>query len=123
MLFRRKRAGHLFSKSRYFAAQFHAYLDGNLWRRNAMRANDAAGRLATGLSRLDGVTLAHPVEANEIFPCMPDDLAAALRDDGFLFLDWPAAGPGGRRLVTSPVTTEADVEAFLDSARNAVARM
>lgn len=123
MPFRRKRAGHLFSKSRYFAAQFHAYLDGGLWRRNAAQANAMASRLADGLQRLDGVTLAHPVEANEIFPCIPEPLAAALREDGFLFLDWPAAGPGGRRLVTSPMTTDAEVDAFLDSARNAVARM
>ena len=117
MLFRRKRAGHLFSKSRYFSAQFHAYLDGGLWRRNATQANRMAARLAEGLSRLDGVILAHPVDANELFPCMPDNLAAALREAGFLFLDWPAAGPGGRRLVTSPMTTEAEVDAFLAAAR------
>jgi threonine aldolase len=115
--FRRKRVGHLFSKSRYFAAQFHAYLDDALWRRNAVQANGMATRLAEGLAGLDGVTLAHPVEANELFPCMPDGLATALRDAGFQFLDWPAAGPGGRRLVTSPMTTQAEVDAFLDAAR------
>jgi len=115
--FRRKRVGHLFSKSRFFAAQFHAWLDDDLWRRNAVQANAMASRLAEGLDGLDGVTLAHPVEANEIFACLPDALAAALRDDGFLFLDWPAAGPGARRLVTSPMTTEAEVDAFLDTAR------
>ncbi len=115
--FRRKRVGHLFSKSRYFAAQFHAYLDDNLWRRNATQANGMATRLADGLGALDGVTLAHPVEANELFPGMPDGLAATLRDAGFLFLDWPAAGDGGRRLVTSPMTTEVEVDAFLAAAR------
>lgn len=115
--FRRKRAGHLFSKSRFFAAQFHAYLDGDLWRRNATQANRMAARLADGFGRLSGVTVAHPVEANEVFACMPDGLTAALRNDGFLFLDWPPAGSGGRRFVTSPMTTEADVDAFLDTAR------
>jgi threonine aldolase len=121
--FRRKRAGHLFSKSRFFAAQFHAWLDDDLWRRNAMQANRMARRLANGLGKLNGVILAHPVEANEIFACLPDELAAALRNDGFLFLDWPAAGPGGHRLVTSPITSEAEIDAFLDAARSAVARM
>lgn len=115
--FRRKRVGHLFSKSRFFAAQFHAYLDGELWRRNAIQANRMAARLADGLARLSGVSIAHPVEANEVFPCLPDDLTTALRDDGFLFLDWPAAGAGGRRFVTSPMTTEDEVDAFLDAAR------
>lgn len=117
LLFRRKRVGHLFSKSRFFAAQFHAYLDDDLWRQNAAQANDLATRLASGLGTLSGVSIAHPVEANEIFPCIPDVLATALRDDGFLFLDWPAAGSGGRRFVTSPMTTEAEVDAFLDAAR------
>lgn len=115
--FRRKRAGHLFSKSRFFAAQFHAWLDDDLWRRNAMQANRTATKLADGLDKLEGVTLAHPVEANEIFTRLPDALATALRNDGFLFLDWPPAGDGGRRLVTSPMTTEAEIDAFLDAAR------
>ena len=114
--FQRKRAGHLFSKSRFFAAQFHAYLDDDLWRRNAAQANAMAARLASGLGRIAGVTIAYPVEANEIFACLPDALAAALRERDFLFYDWPAAGVGGRRLVTSPMTTEAEVDAFLAAA-------
>jgi threonine aldolase len=114
--FRRKRAGHLFSKSRYFAAQFHAYLDDGLWRRNAEHANRMASRLASGLDRIAGVSIAHPVEANEVFVRLPADLAAALRKQDFLFHDWPSAGPGGRRLVTSPMTAEAEVDAFLAAA-------
>ena len=111
--FRRKRAGHLISKSRFFAAQFHAYLDGDLWRRNAAHANGMASRLANGLGRIAGVTIAYPVEANEVFVRLPDGLAAALQQQEFLFHDWPAAGAGGRRLVTSPMTTEAEVDAFV----------
>jgi threonine aldolase len=114
--FRRKRAGHLFSKSRFFAAQFHAYLEDDLWRRNAAHANRMASTLAHGLGRISGVAIAHPVEANEVFILMADELAASLRERGFLFHDWPTAGIGGRRLVTTPMTTEADVEGFLAAA-------
>jgi threonine aldolase len=114
--FRRKRAGQLFSKSRFFAAQFHAYLDNELWRHNAAQANGMARRLADGLGRIRDAAIAHPVEANEVFVRLPDALAAALRDQGFLFHDWPPAGPGGRRLVTSPMTTETEVDAFLAAA-------
>jgi threonine aldolase len=112
MAYRRKRAGQLLSKSRFFAAQFHAYLDGGLWRRNAERANRAARRLGDGLAAL-GHALAHPVEANEVFVRLPDPLAAALRAAGFGFLDWPAAGAGGRRLVASPATEDAAVDELL----------
>lgn len=114
--FRRKRAGHLFSKSRFFAAQFHAYFDDDLWRRNAIHANRVAARLASGLSQIAGVVLAYPVDANEIFVRMPDDLAAHLRERGFSFHDWASAGDGGRRLVTNPMTTEAEADAFLAAA-------
>ena len=115
-LFRRKRAGHLFSKSRFFAAQFLAYLEDDLWRRNAAHANRMAAALANGLGKLPGVALAHPVEANEVFVRIPDALAAFLRGQGFLFHDWPPAGSGKRRLVASPTTAEADVDALLAAA-------
>ena len=36
---RRKRAGHLLSKSRYVAAQLLAYVESGLWQRNARRTN------------------------------------------------------------------------------------
>ena len=114
--FRRKRAGHLFSKSRFFAAQFHAYLEDDLWRRNAAHANRMATHLADGLSRISGIVIAYPVEANEVFVLMPDELAASLRERGFLFHDWPPAGTGGRRLVTTPMATKAEVEALLAAA-------
>ncbi|MEL0111075.1 MAG: beta-eliminating lyase-related protein, partial [Rickettsiales bacterium] len=40
--YRRKRAGHLFSKMRFLAAQWDAYLANDLWRRNARHANAMA---------------------------------------------------------------------------------
>ena len=115
MAYRRKRAGQLLSKSRFFSAQLHAYLDNDLWLRNAAHSNDMASALADGFDAL-GFELVHPVDANELFVRMPDDVAARLREAGFLFLDWPTAGEGGRRLVTSPATLEEDVTALLELA-------
>jgi threonine aldolase len=117
MAYRRKRAGQLLSKSRFFAAQLLAYLEDDLWRRNAQHANGMARRLADGLAGLPGVSLAHPVEINEVFACLPDAMAETLRAAGFLFMDWPTAGQGGRRFVTSPATPEEDVTALLAAAR------
>ena len=67
--YRRKRAGHLWSKHRFLAAQFDAFLAGDLWLDNARHANALAARLASGLSQLPGVTLPWPTEANEVFLC------------------------------------------------------
>jgi threonine aldolase len=116
MAYRRKRGGQLLSKSRFFSAQFHAYLEDGLWRRNAETANGAASRLAQGLADLPGVEIVHPVEANEIFLRMPDAMADGLRQAGFLFLDWPKAGAGGRRLVTSTNTRDDEVNDLLKTA-------
>ena len=43
--FRRKRAGHLLSKSRFVAAQLLAYVETGVWQRNARRANAFAQRI------------------------------------------------------------------------------
>lgn len=93
-LIRRKRAGLLFSKGRYLAAQLLAMLDGDLWLANARAAN--AG--ATLLAKAAGDRLVFPVEANEVFLKLTADEAASLRALGFDFYDWAV---GEARLVTA----------------------
>ena len=105
---RRKRAGHLLSKSRYVAAQLLAYLEGDLWRRNAQRAN----ALAQQLARAAGKHLLHPVEANEVFVQLGDEGKATLRQAGFEFYDWGAETSGQARFVVSWDQPEADVPAL-----------
>jgi threonine aldolase len=92
--YRRKRAGLLFSKGRYLAAQILAMLDDDVWLRNARAANAGAALLA----RAAGDRLVYPVEANEVFVRLSDDEKASLRALGFDFYDW---GVGEARLVTS----------------------
>src|SRR3569623_1625993 len=93
-LYRRKRAGLLFSKGRYLAAQILAMLEGDLWLANARAANGAA----TLLAEAAGERLVYAVEANEIFLRASPEEAAGLRALGFDFYDW---APGEVRLVTS----------------------
>ena len=118
--YRRKRGGHLFSKMRFLAAQFAAYLDDDLWLRNARHANAAARRLHDGLKDIDGVSFLHPVNGNMMFVAMPEPMIAGLRADGFDFYDWPHAGPksGAIRLVTAFNTRTQDVDALVASARH-----
>jgi threonine aldolase len=103
---RRKQAGHLLSKSRYVAAQLLAYLDAELWRRNATRTNALARRIGTAA----GAALMHPVEANEVFVKLGTQRRAALRAAGCEFYDWGAPDTGGARFVVSWDQPEEDVE-------------
>ncbi|MFY0618922.1 threonine aldolase family protein [Shimia sp.] len=68
---RRKRGGHLFSKHRYLSAQMLGYLDDNTWVEAATRANANAAHLAGGLRAIEGVTFAHPPQANMLFVNLP----------------------------------------------------
>jgi threonine aldolase len=111
--FRRKRAGHLFSKMRYVAAQWLAYLDDDLWLRLAARANAHARRIgeAAGALRLE------PVEANEIFVRPGAAGIASLRSQGFEFYDWGADGSGEARFVVSWDQADEDVDALCAALR------
>jgi threonine aldolase len=92
--YRRKRAGLLFSKGRYLAAQLLAMLEGDLWLANGRAANAGARLLAEAA----GDRLVHSVEANEVFLRLSAEEAASLRAAGFDFYDW---GVGEARLVVS----------------------
>jgi threonine aldolase len=111
--FRRKRAGHLFSKMRYVAAQWLAYLDDGLWLRLAARANAHARRIgeAAGTLRLE------QVEANEIFVRPGAAGIASLRSQGFEFYDWGAEGSGEARFVVSWDQADEDVDALCAALR------
>jgi threonine aldolase len=105
---RRKRAGHLFSKSRYIAAQLLAYVDSGLSQRNAQRTNNLAQRIATAAGR----DLLHPVEGNEVFVKLGVGRRAQLRSAGFEFYDWGPPHNCEARLVVSWDQPEEDVSAL-----------
>jgi threonine aldolase len=108
---RRKRAGHLISKSRYASAQLLAYLQSGVWRRNAERANLLAQRIA----RAAGPRLVHPVEANELFVRLGTYGKQRLREAGFEFYDWGHESRGEARLVVSWDQSESSVIAICDA--------
>jgi threonine aldolase len=105
---RRKRAGHLLSKSRFVSAQLLAYLESGVWRRNAERANALARRIGQAA----GKRLLHPVEANEVFVKLGAEGKTALRAAGFEFYDWGPPASGVARLVASWDQDERHVEAL-----------
>jgi threonine aldolase len=113
--YRRKRAGHLFSKMRFLSAQLAAYIHQDLWLKNAAHANDMAAKLAAGLAALPQVTLCHPVEANELFVQFPNQVASSLLAEGFQFYFQQHQSTTTARLVTAFNTRQSDVTALLEA--------
>jgi threonine aldolase len=124
--YRRKRAGQTISKGRLIAAQLDGYFAGGHWYDNARHANRMARLLSDGLSRIPGVRLAWPTEANEVFPIVPRTMDQALRAAGAQYHSWTDVSlPPGQavgdsetliRLVASFATEEAQVQHFLEVA-------
>ncbi|WP_418595533.1 threonine aldolase family protein [Ponticoccus sp. (in: a-proteobacteria)] len=112
-----KRAGHLSSKMRYMSAQLLSYLEGDLWRRNAARANGHATRVARALGACDAVRLMHPVHINEVFAVLPPALAEHLKAEGFPLRPWSFGERSGVRIVLSFADSDAEVDAFADCLR------
>lgn len=121
LAFRRKRAGHLFSKQRYLAAQMEAYLEGGLWLDLARRANAIAGILGEGLAALPGAKLVHAVEANEVFVDLPEPAIAALEKAGFAVYRWDGPGTQRLRLVASWSSGAEDAARLIETARAGLA--
>ncbi len=113
-----KRAGQLYSKMRFISAQLAGYLDSANWLRWASHANGQAKRLAEGLCAVEGVSLIHPVEVNEVFLSMPLAVFDRLRSTGFGFYPIQPIGDGmgSVRLVTSFNTDPHDIERLIAAA-------
>ena len=120
--FQRKRAGHVFSKGRFVAAQFAAWLADDHWLELARHANAAARALAEGIERSQSARLALAPAGNEVFAYLAGETHRRLQSAGARYYDWPAAAlgvaePGAEdvlvRLVTSFRTEDAEIEQFL----------
>lgn len=121
--YHRMRAGHLLSKSRFVAAQLIAYLENDLWTRNAEHANAMSRRLAEGLRGSSNLRHAFDVDANLQFVIMKKQVHEKLLKGGAQFYTWSGRGPQGAgakdddeiigRLVCGFATTKKDVDNFI----------
>ena len=109
--FHRKRAGHLWSKHRFLAAQFDAYLHDNLWLELARTANEKMFALRQGIDSCEAVSVLAGGDGNELFVAMSPEHAETLLELGHLFYAWPSLTQG-YRLVTSFTTTDAEIYEF-----------
>ncbi len=119
----RKRAAQLFSKTRFIASQFDAYLNENLWLDLARHANAMAQRLRQGITRSKNARLGWQTITNEVFCIISRPLACQLQQKGVIFHEWnpPRSKPdliGDAeiliRLVTSFSTQPGHVDQFIE---------
>ncbi len=112
-----------FSKTRFVAAQFDAYLQDNLWLELARHSNALATRLAGHINASSQMRLAWKPEANEVFAIMKQSVYDRLRNAEAIFYDWnPPHSEVNRisdgeifaRFVTSFAHTEEDVDRFAE---------
>ncbi|WP_180899196.1 threonine aldolase family protein [Martelella soudanensis] len=122
MPFIRKRAAHLFSKTRFISAQFDAYLEGGLWLDLARHSNAMAERMRNAFRKAKTARLAWETATNEVFIILPEKAADDARKAGAQFHNWPtpadqpdliAEGEALIRCVTSFSTEAPEIDRFV----------
>ena len=116
--YRCKQAGQLCSKMRYLAAPWIGMLETGAWLKNAAHANKMAKLLDTELRKIPALEILAPVQANALFVKLPPDVDTGLRQRGWVYYDFLAAG--GARFMCAWDTTEDDVRALVAEIRSLV---
>jgi threonine aldolase len=116
--FIRKQSMQLYSKMRFIAAQFEAYLSEDLWRTNAQHANDMAQFLAQELSAIPGIRITQKVEANAVFAIVPKDAIPLVQEKCYFYI-WNEE-ISEVRLMTSFDTTKKDVNTLISALKKAL---
>ena len=116
MRYRRRRAGHLFSKMRFLSAQLVASLENDLWLRSARHANAMAARVRQGLADLPGIRFPHPTEINFVLTALPKPVWDGLVADGYSFSRRGAPRDGVVRIACAWDTPIEAVDALIEAA-------
>ena len=86
-LYLRKQGMQLASKMRFISAQFDALLSNDLWRKNAAACQPYGGAAeAKAVSKIPGVKIVYPVEANGVFAQIPRRAIATLQKRYFFYV-------------------------------------
>ena len=82
----RKQNMQLFSKMRFVSAQFLAYFNYDLWKRNATHSNKMAKLLKQEVLKIPAIQLTQEVEANGVFAIVPPEIIARLQEEYFFYV-------------------------------------
>ena len=112
--FIRKQGLHLTSKMRFVSAQFLAYFEGELWRKNASHSNQMALHLKDSLLKfIPHIHVTQAVQSNAVFARIPEYIIEKLLDE-FHFHVWNKS-LNEVRLMCSVDTTLDEIKLFSSS--------
>lgn len=112
----RKQATQLYSKSRFIAAQFEAYLKDDLYLKLARQSNAMAHYLADQLKDIPQVKLSKSVDSNSVFAILPLPLIEELLKKHYFYI-WDEQ-TNEVRWMCSFCTTKEDIDLFVQDIRN-----
>lgn len=107
----RKQSMQLYSKMRFVSAQFLAYFENDLWKRNATHSNQMAQLLAREVKQIPAIQLTQDVEANGVFAIVPAEIIPQLQEKYFFYM-WDEHR-SEVRWMTSFDTEEDDIIQFI----------
>ncbi len=118
-VFIRKQSMQLASKMRYLAAQFDALLTNELWRTNALHANNMAQILASALREVPNVEITQEVQANVVFAMLPNPVIKRLLEQSFFYVWKENIAPDASevRLMAAFDTTQEEIQGFANLIR------
>jgi threonine aldolase len=116
--YNRKQSMQLASKMRFIIAQFITYLEQEIWKYNALNANNMAQIFATKLCEVPGFSLSRKVEANGVFAIMPENLIEKLQTEYFFHI-WNEQKHEARLMCSFDTKLE-DIDGFVDAARRLI---
>jgi threonine aldolase len=82
----RKQSMQLYSKMRFVSAQFLAYFNNELWKRNASHSNRMAKLLEQEIRQIPALQLTQEVEANGVFAIVPPEIIPQLQEKYFFYM-------------------------------------
>jgi len=106
----RKQSMQLYSKMRFVSAQFLAYFENDLWKRNATHSNRMARLLEQEVKKIPAIQLTQEVEANGVFAIVPAEIIPQLQEKYFFYM-WDEHR-SEVRWMTSFDTEEEDITQF-----------
>lgn len=116
--YERKQLAQLYSKMRFVAAQYNAYLSDDLWLKNAAHANRMAQLLASKISNIADIQIIQKVESNGVFAKIPHLMIDKLMSRYFFYM-WDEARDEARWMCSFN-TTEEDVNDFAKAIKESV---
>jgi len=106
----RKQSMQLYSKMRFVSAQFLAYFENDLWKRNATHSNRMAHLLEQEVKKIPAIQLTQEVDANGVFAIVPAEIIPQLQEKYFFYM-WDEHR-SEVRWMTSFDTQEEDIYQF-----------